>query len=154
MIPVNFFLTKKIEWDDSGDNFRTLHITMMTFDEVMKSLEDSINSMRATSIKASIALATDFDHDHDNCGICFDDLKINLQTRCGHTFCIDCIRAWACVHNGKTCPTCRAELKYRNDGDEAAMCSECGIEGAILKSKCKHMFCIKCLKKLTTERKL
>ena len=46
------------------------------------------------------------------CGICAGVFKKPLVTRCGHTYCEECLEQWlnAACHGDKTCPECRREV--------------------------------------------
>jgi hypothetical protein len=45
----------------------------------------------------------------ETCPICYDDvIDIMSQTRCGHLFCVSCIKLW--LDKNKCCPMCRCEL--------------------------------------------
>ena len=47
--------------------------------------------------------------DKEMCPICYDDvIDIMSQTRCGHLFCISCIKLW--MEKNNCCPMCRCEL--------------------------------------------
>lgn len=49
--------------------------------------------------------------DNETCSICLDelkDVKYRRKTRCGHTFCSECIREW--LHKKQICPMCNTTL--------------------------------------------
>lgn len=56
------------------------------------------------ALKNKIALFTRLNHVVE-CGICYDDDKVNIDIHCGHTVCVDC---YTMVYN-KACPFCRQE---------------------------------------------
>lgn len=43
------------------------------------------------------------------CKICYENQK-ELITKCGHQFCLNCIREWMNIQN--ICPYCRSDLNY------------------------------------------
>lgn len=48
------------------------------------------------------------------CGICAGVLQNPLVTKCGHTYCKECLEQWLnalCGADGKICPECRREVK-------------------------------------------
>lgn len=54
------------------------------------------------------------DHDILSCSICLDFLKDPVTIPCGHTFCIDCLKAfWDLARERKhfSCPQCRQTFK-------------------------------------------
>ena len=47
----------------------------------------------------------------DTCSICFEelkDVKYRRKTKCGHTFCSECIQEW--LHKKMVCPLCMTNL--------------------------------------------
>lgn len=42
------------------------------------------------------------------CPLCLDDKETVYVTRCGHSFCVDCLARWS--HRCDTCPICRTPL--------------------------------------------
>lgn len=49
--------------------------------------------------------------DQETCPICLDelkDVKYRRKTKCGHTFCSECIREW--LHKKQVCPLCNSDL--------------------------------------------
>ena len=56
------------------------------------------------ALKNKVALFTRLNHVVE-CGICYDDDKVNIDIHCGHTVCVDC---YTMVYN-KACPFCRQE---------------------------------------------
>ena len=49
------------------------------------------------------------------CPICFDNIKENHTTECGHHFCHKCIFEWLKKHN--SCPMCRCVISIVQDND-------------------------------------
>lgn len=49
--------------------------------------------------------------DQETCPICLDelkDVKYRRKTKCGHSFCSECIREW--LHKKQVCPLCNYDL--------------------------------------------
>lgn len=52
-------------------------------------------------------LVTENSTDTTECGVCMEENELT-QTKCGHTYCINCIRKW--MTKSTTCPMCRTIL--------------------------------------------
>lgn len=55
----------------------------------------------------SLKLSKKIDDDY-TCPICYENEREFGETKCGHSFCIDCIHLW--LKKNKTCPYCRMQL--------------------------------------------
>ncbi len=49
-------------------------------------------------------------HNKEECSICFDTDRRNIQSVCKHNFCVECIFEWIYVNKKNTCPYCRQQL--------------------------------------------
>ena len=60
----------------------------------------------------SIKIRVDQILDEFGCTICFVEMTDATITKCGHSFCKDCIEEW--INRNHECPTCKEKLAVKD----------------------------------------
>jgi len=82
-----------------------------TYDDCTKLLKSKRDSEKLRSNKHAYLTNLRAENQQDvevTCPICQDSIEIGVFTRCGHTYCKECIQTW--WQDKRTCPICKKKL--------------------------------------------